>query len=154
MSSRILGKARHRGLVYGMSSSLNLDETKTSWDFDGEVETENAEELFQLIHSELSEVLSGNISDSEIESAKSYILGRFQMSAQTVSQIADMYAEEYFKCGEIGKYYSIPDIIRTVDKTEIIELTNELVHSNVSALVAVGSCEKSLISSLASKLTF
>ena len=154
MSSRIFGEARRRGLVYGIGSSLNLDESKTSWDFDGEVDEENAEELFSLIHDELNRVLNGEISDKDLEAAKSYSLGRFQMSAQTVSQIADLYAEEYFKADEIENYHRIPDIARTVDKTEIIELARELIDSGIHGFVAVGSCEKPLITSLASKLKF
>ena len=154
MSSRIFSEARRRGLVYGIGSSLNLDESKSSWDFDGEVDEENAPELFDLIREELSKVLNGDIEEKDIEAAKSYTLGRFQMAAQTVSQIADFYAEEYFKSDEIENYSKIPDIVRTVDKTEIVELARELVDSGVSAFVAVGSCEKTLINSLAEKLKF
>lgn len=154
MSSKILGEARRRGLLYDITSSLNLDETKTSWDFDGEVDPENAEELFSLIHDEIAKVLSGEISEEDISAARSYNLGRFQMSAQTVGSLADFYSEEYFKADEIVNFAKIPDIARTVDKTEIIELARELIDSNISALVTVGSCEKSLISSLATKLKF
>lgn len=152
MSSKIFGEARRRGLVYGMGSALNLDESKSSWDFDGEVDEENAEELFDLIRSELAKVLNGEIDEKSLDAARSYCLGRFQMSAQTVSQIADLYAEEYFKSDEIENYSRIPDIVRTVDKTEIVELARELVSSNIFGFTAVGSCEKSLITALADRL--
>ena len=76
------------------------------------------------------------------------------MAAQTVGQIADFYAEEYFKSDEIENYGKIPDIVRTVDKTEIIELARELIDSNISSLVAVGSCDKSLVLTLSSRLKF
>lgn len=152
MSSRIFGEARRRGLVYGMGSSLNLDESKSSWDFDGEVDEENAIELFDLIRTELTRVLNGEIDDKDLESAKSYCLGRFQMAAQTVGQLADFYAEEFFKADEVENYSLVPDIVRTVDKTEIIELARELISSNIFSLVAVGSCDKTLIAELASRL--
>ena len=152
MSSRIFGEARRRGLVYGMGSSLNLDESKSSWDFDGEVDEENAIELFDLIRSELSRVLNGEIDEADLEAAKSYTLGRFQMAAQTVGQLADFYAEEYFKADEIENYGLVPDIVRTVDKTEIIELARELVSSDISTLVVVGACEKPLVAELADRL--
>ena len=152
MSSRIFGEARRRGLVYGMGSSLNLDESKSSWDFDGEVDEENAIELFDLIRAELTRVLNGEIDDKDLESAKSYCLGRFQMAAQTVGQLADFYAEEFFKADEVENYSLVPDIVRTVDKTEIIELARELISSNIFSLVAVGSCDKTLITELASRL--
>ena len=152
MSSRIFGEARRRGLVYGMGSSLNLDESKSSWDFDGEVDEENAIPLFDLIRAELSRVLNGEIDDNELEAAKSYCLGRFQMAAQTVGQLADFYAEEYFKADEIEDYTLVPDIVRTVDKTEIIELARELISSEISSLVIVGACDKSLVTALSSRL--
>ena len=152
MSSRIFGEARRRGLVYGMGSSLNLDESKSSWDFDGEVDEENAIELFDLIRTELARVLNGEIDDKDLASAKSYCLGRFQMAAQTVGQLADFYAEEFFKADEVENYSMVPDIVRTVDKTEIIELARELISSNIFSFVAVGSCDKTLITELATRL--
>ena len=152
MSSRIFGEARRRGLVYGMGSSLNLDESKSSWDFDGEVDEENAIALFDLIREELAKVLNGDIDDADLEAAKSYTLGRFQMAAQTVGQLADFYAEEYFKADEVEDYYRVPDIVRTVDKTEIIELARELISSGISSFTAVGSCDKALINDLALRL--
>jgi len=154
MSSRIFGEARHRGLVYGIGSSLNMDESKSSWDFDGEVEEEHALELFDLIHAELLRVLNGEIDDKDLSAAKSYTLGRFQMAAQTVGQIADFYAEEFFKSDEVENYAKIPDIVRTVDKTEIVELARELIDSQISSLVVVGSCDKSLVNNLATRLCF
>ena len=152
MSSRIFGEARRRGLVYGMGSSLNLDESKSSWDIDGEVDEENAIALFDLIREELAKVLNGDIDDADLEAAKSYTLGRFQMAAQTVGQLADFYAEEYFKADEVEDYYRVPDIVRTVDKTEIIELARELISSGISSFTAVGSCDKALINDLALRL--
>ncbi len=152
MSSRIFGEARRRGLIYGLGSSLNLDESKSSWDFDGEVDEENAIKLFDLIRDELTRDLNGNIDDKDLEAAKSYCLGRFQMAAQTVGQLADFYAEEFFKADEIENYNLVPDIVRTVDKEEIIELARELVSSGISSFTAVGSCDKVLVQELAQRL--
>ncbi len=106
MNSRIFGQARKRGLVYGMGSGINRNLHNSSWDFDGEVNTESAEELFDLISQELTKVLNGNVSDTDIDAAKSYALGRYQMGAQTVNQISDYYADSYFLTGEVEKYIS------------------------------------------------
>ena len=74
------------------------------------------------------------------------------MAAQTVGQLADFYAEEFFKADEVEDYSLVPDIVRTVDKEEIIELARELVSSGISSFTAVGSCDKSLILELAARL--
>ena len=88
MSSKIFGTARKRGIVYGIGSNTDNDKWSSTWDFDGEVNSENAAELFDLIAIELAKVINGDISEKEVESAKTYALGRHQMLAQTADQIS------------------------------------------------------------------
>lgn len=152
MNSKIFGEARKRGLIYSFESGLTYDELNTSWDFSGEVDLENAETLFDLVHDSLEKILNGDLDEKDIEAAKSYMLGRTQISAQTVGNIADFYADEYFKADEIEVYDLIPFYINKINKQEIIDLAREFAGSEISALVAVGSCEKSQITPLAERL--
>ena len=154
MGSRIFGEARRRGLVYGMGSGLSHSINYSSWDFDGEVNEDSAEALFDLIQHEMVKVLNGEIEDEELESAKSYALGRFQMGAQTVSQVADSYAEDYFSIGEVNNYDNIPNVINKIDKSTMVDLAREFADSGIHAFVTVGSCEKALINSLEDRLKF
>ena len=153
-NSKIFGAARKRGLIYGMGSSVSSNAHCSYWDFDGEVNVENAEELFKLIQKELTKALNGEISDKDFEAAKSYATGRFQMGAQTVGQIADYYAENYFLNEDIEKYEDIPKAIQSIDKNKMIELAREFADSGIRALVTVSSVEKSVISGLEAYLNF
>lgn len=153
-NSKIFGTARKRGLVYGMGSSVAANAHNSYWDFDGEVNLENAEELFALIQSELTRVLNGKVQDRDFESAKSYALGRFQMGAQTVAQVADYYAENYFLSEAVEKYYDTPKLISAIDKAKMIELAREFAGSGIKAFVTVSSAEKALISALETHLNF
>ncbi len=153
-NSRIFGAARKRGLVYGMGSALAINANNSYWDFEGEVNVENAEELFSLIQVELMRALNGEISDKDFEAAKSYALGRFQMGAQTVGQIADYYAENYFVNEAIEKYDNMPNLIRGIDKAKMIELAREFAGSGIKALATVSSVEKAFISQLETHLNF
>ncbi len=153
-NSRIFGQARRNGLIYGMSSYLSNGWHNASWDFDGEVNAESAPSLFALIHREIGKVLNGEIADEDIEAAKSYATGRYQMGAQTVGQITDYYADDYFTNGTVESYDRTPYFIKNVDKTSIINLTREFIHHDTSALVAVSSVEKALINDLAEQLKF
>ncbi len=152
MNSRIFGKARKRGLVYGMGSCLTNSVHNSSWDFDGEVNLESAEELFELINHELTSLAKGELNDAELEAARAYNLGRYQIGAQTISQLSDYYAESYLVSGEVNDYNRAYTLINTITKDDIIKLTTEFLKSDVSALVAVGSCEKAVITSLSEKL--
>ena len=153
-NSKIFGTARKRGLVYGMGSSVASNATNSYWDFDGEVNVENADSLFELIQVELIKALNGEISDKDFEAAKSYALGRFQMGAQTVGQIADYYADGYFTNGTIERYDNMPNLIREIDKAKMIELAREFAGSGIKGFAAVSSTEKAFISNLEMRLNF
>ena len=152
MNSRIFGEARKRGLIYSLQSILTNSVNDASWDFDGEVNVENVVPLFDLIQGEMVKILNGEVTDEEITAAKSYALGRFQMGAQTVGQIADYYAENYFTSGEIENYNIIPEVINSVTKAKVVELARELGGSGIRGFVAVGNCGVELIREVAGKL--
>ena len=153
-NSRIFGTARKKGLVYGMGSSVASNAKSSYWDFDGEVNVENADELFDLIQLELTNALNGKISDKDFAAAKSYALGRLQMGAQTVGQIADYYADGYFTNETIQKYDNMPGLIRGIDKSKMIELAREFAGSGIRGFAAVSSTEKAVISGLETRLNF
>lgn len=153
-NSKIFGAARKRGLVYGMGSSIASNAHNSYWDFDGEVNIENAEELFELIQTELMKALNGDILDMDFLAAKSYAMGRFQMGAQTVGQIADYYADGFFTNGTIEKYDNMPNLIKSIDKFKMIELAREFAGSGIKGFAAVSSVEKAFISELENRLNF
>ena len=153
-NSKIFGTARKRGLVYGMGSSIANNAHNAYWDFDGEVNVENADELFLLIQEEMMKALNGEITDADFEAAKSYALGRFQMGAQTVGQIADYYAESYFTNETVERYDGMPELIRRIDRAKMIELAREFAGSGVKGFAAVSSVEKAVISALETRLNF
>ncbi len=154
MNSRIFGQARKKGLVYNISSSLSNSWNNSSWDFDGEVTAENAQNLFELIHHELEKILHGKIREQDLEAAKSYATGRYQMGAQTVGQISDYYADGYFTNGVVKKYNSMPGYIHKIDADAIVSIAREFIEANIHALVAVSSIEKALINQLDNYLVF
>ena len=153
-NSKIFGMARKRGLVYGMGSSIAANAYNTYWDFDGEVNVENAEELFKLIQEEMMKALNGEISEEDFNAAKSYALGRLQMGAQTPSQIADYYAENYFTNETIQHIDALPNLIRGIDRTKMIELAREFAGAGIKGFATVSSVEKATLANLETRLNF
>lgn len=153
-SSKIFGRARKNGLVYGMGSDIANGWHNVSWDFDGEVNAENSASLFDLIHEEITKILSGKLSDQDLDAAKTYATGRYQIGAQTVGQISDYYADDYFCNGTVEKYSRMPSLVKNITKEEIVKLAREFVYEGINAMVAVSSVEKALINEMAEKLKF
>jgi len=138
--SKILGTARERGLVYGMSSGVSQTRDSSNWWFGAQVSDKNAPALFKIIVDELGKVMRSEIAQAEIESAKQYSLGRFQRSAQTVGGTAGGYAGRYFFDGVIEDYYRIPDRIRAIEKEQIVKIAREMFSDKIWGFGVLGAC--------------
>jgi predicted Zn-dependent peptidase len=151
--SKILGTARERGLVYGMSSGFGQTKTSSNWWFGAQVSQKNAPALFEIVIDELNNVFRGEIAAEDIEAAKAYALGRFQRSAQTVSGVAGGYSWRYFFDEVIDDYYQVPRRIKAVTKTEIVEAAQALFKDQIWGLGILSNCEKSFASELYKQIT-
>ncbi|HSW99037.1 MAG TPA: pitrilysin family protein [Candidatus Saccharimonadales bacterium] len=139
--SKILGTARERGLVYGMSSGYGQTRGSGNWWFGTQVSQKNTAALFEIIIDELTNVFRGEIAAEDIEAAKNYALGRFQRSAQTVSGIAAGYSR-YFFDEVVEDYYQVPRRIKAVTKTQIVDTAKAMFKDNIWGLGVLSNCEK------------
>lgn len=152
MHSRIFGAARQKGLAYGMFSDTSVGFHESSWDFGGQVNLETSAELFNIMVRELRAVLDGKLTQEEVDAAKSYGLGRYQMGAQTVSQIANFYLNRYFADGVVKDYEKVPDSITNTTRECIIETAREFIKADTWVLAGVSGGEKESIVELNEKL--
>lgn len=138
--SRILGTARERGLVYGMSSGLSHTRSVSNWWFGAQVSDKNIRPLLKITVDELRKVMDGYITAAELEATKQYALGRFQRGAQTVGGTAAGYAGRYFFDGVIDDYYHIPQRIRDVTKQRMVRVARAMFADDVWGFGTLGNC--------------
>jgi predicted Zn-dependent peptidase len=153
LHSNILGAAREKGLVYGMSSNIAYDTDYTNWWFGAQVQPKNARGLFEIIISELQKVFDGKISQQDLKAAKQYRLGRFQRSAQTVSGIASGYMWRYFFEDVIEDYLGTPKHIKAVTKRQIVDGARELFAEKRWGLGVLGRSDRRPANRLAEQLS-
>jgi predicted Zn-dependent peptidase len=152
MHSRIFGSARQKGLAYNISAYTDVGFYDSSWDITGEVNHEAAGELFDIITRELKNVLNGKITQQEIDAAKSFALGRYQMGAQTVSQISGFYTGRYFADGFIKNYKKVPEMIKKVTLKRMVDTARNFISEDKWVLAAVSSGEKQELIELSDKV--
>lgn len=140
--SKILGTARERGLVYGMSSGYGQTKLSSNWWFGAQVSQRNAPALFEIICDELTNVFRGEIATEDIEAAKAYALGRFQRSAQTVAGVAGGYSGRYFFEEEVDDYYQVPRRIKAISKADIVETASALFADKIWGMGVLSNCDK------------
>jgi predicted Zn-dependent peptidase len=151
--SKILGTARERGLVYGMSSGVSQTRDASNWWFGAQVSDKNAPPLLQIIVDELIKLRQGKITRREIQVTKQYALGRFQRSAQTVGGTAAGYASRYFFDGIIDDYYRFPTRIKAVSRQQIIDISGAMFAANIWGFGVLGNCGSRFASKLKTQLT-
>lgn len=140
LHSKILGTARERGLVYGMSSGVGQAKLNSNWWFGAQVSPKNAQALFEIIVSELEKIFAGDLARSDIQAAQQYSLGRFQRGAQTVSGTGNGYSGRYFFDETVDDYYQVPKRIKAVTKEAIVEVARELFKEQLWGFGSLGSC--------------
>lgn len=150
--SKILGTARERGLVYGMSSGFGQTKQASSWWFGAQVSQRNAGKLFDIMISELDSVFAGRIAAEDIEAAKAYSLGRFQRSAQTVSGTASGYSHRYFFDEVVDDYYQVPKRIRAITKSSIVEVSQAMFKDDIWGVGILSNCGKETANELHGQL--
>lgn len=137
--SRILGTARERGLVYGMSSGFGHTKDASNWWFGTQVLPAHAPELFDIIVKEMKAVFAGKLNEEDLTAAKQYALGRYQRSAQTVNGLAAGYTYRYFFDEHIDDYYKVPERIRAVSRNRIIEISKDMFSEKLWGLGCLGN---------------
>lgn len=142
MYSRIFGRARSKGLAYHVGAYAGIRPFDSSWDITSQVNHDTAQDLFILMRDEIQKVLKGDITEGELEAAKSYALGRHQMGAQTVAQISGFYTAKYFSNGSIKNYDDVPSHIKRVTRTRMVNVAQQFIDHNAWVLAGVSSGDK------------
>lgn len=126
MHSRVFGKAREQGMVYGIGYGEYRTRDDSLFWIGGQVLPENIEPLFELFMKELSDIAAGNLPETELESIRLSALGSFKRSTQTVGQLVDSYQPWFIFDDKIEDYFSIPDRIKSVTAQGVIEAAQHI----------------------------
>ena len=153
MSSRIYGQAREQGLLYGCNSGCASGRYSAEWYFGGRANNDKLPVVFDLIVRELQRVKDGDIGESELDDAKSYAMGKFQMGMQTAGQLANFLSGRYFYDGTIKKYEDTPAQIQAVTVDEMVELANEYFDANIWSMGLWGTTDQAMGDLLHDKLS-
>lgn len=141
LHSAILGRARAKGLAYGMWSDFVVGDSSSVWEFGGQVSLKNAPKLFAIVCEEVKNVLDGKLTTEQIESAKQFALGKHQMGCQTVNSIANWYSRRYYFDGYIDNYTDGPKQIAAVNKQTIVKAASDVMSGKRWTLGGLGNCK-------------
>lgn len=150
--SRILGTAREKGLVYGMSSGVGYEVANTNWWFGAQVSARNAPKLFDIMVEQLKDIFAGGLTKEEINSAKQRSLGSYQRAYQTVGALNNYYSTQFFFDDSFIAYDQLPDLVKSMTKTQITSGAKDLFSEKIWGLGVLGNPAKGEVEALTAKL--
>ena len=151
-SSRIFGQARRKGLIYGVHTGAYVTADSSVWMIDGQVSEDNSVALFNLISREIRKILRGKLQHSELRRAKQKVLGRHQLTVQTISNLAAGY-QQYFWDDKIQAYDIYPERIKSVTRQRILDVFTKLFQDQDWCLGLLGSTSQRRQNTLHSKMS-
>lgn len=127
--SRIFGKGREKGLLYGIHTVGGSYGGIGSMTMFGSVIPAKADGLVKFISYEMAKFIRDGMTEEELKNAKQNALGSFQIRYQTLQHLVNWYSR-YFSYDEFYNFGERIDLIKSITRNDIQRVVHKLMHSN------------------------
>lgn len=135
--SRIFGKGREKGLLYGIHSVGGSYSGVSSMTLFGSVIPGKADNMFKFISDEMSKFIRDGMTEDELKNAKQNALGSFQIRYQTLQHLVNWYSR-YFIYDDFYDFSARVDLIKSITRNDVQKVIHKLMHSEVWGLGFLG----------------
>jgi len=142
MSSRLFQKLREeKGLCYSAYSFQSLFSDTGIFGIYAGSSNDNVATVLEIIKSEIEDILNGNISEEEVESAKNYLKGNLSLSLENTESRMVFLAKNEITFSKIVRLSDIFRGISNVLREDVISLSQEILSKN-PVVVILGKPKK------------
>ncbi|HEX9594533.1 MAG TPA: insulinase family protein [Candidatus Saccharimonadales bacterium] len=121
--SRIFGKGRRKGLLYGIMSSGGSSQGISGFSIAGSVVKSKSKAMFEFVADELCKLKDRGISPAELKRAKQHLIGDFQIRHQTPQSLINWYSRIFVE-DDYHKFNERADLIKSITRRDIDSLVN------------------------------
>lgn len=144
MPARIYGKARTRGLAYGVFGGISTGPGESVFGLHGYVTPDNAKDLFKLFSDEVVSLRGGDLGETELTAAKDRIIGGVTRTHQKASDMLDWYSGVYDSEERILDFDGYLDELRRVTPEQVIQVARQAVSLERHGVSFVGPVDEKL----------
>uniref|UniRef100_A0A7V6A3C9 Insulinase family protein n=1 Tax=Desulfobacca acetoxidans TaxID=60893 RepID=A0A7V6A3C9_9BACT len=139
-SSRLMNDIREdRGLAYSVNSSFEAGLEPGAFAIDLETKNHSAGEAVAQVIREVERVRSQPVSATELEEAKSYLIGSFPAKMDSVSKRAALLAYVEFYGLGLDYPWRYPSLIKNLTPADLQKTAEKYLHPERYLLVVVGN---------------
>lgn len=128
----------NQGLVYGVGSSFSPTLGEGPFIVRLGTNPKNVEKAVKSVLEELKRIQNEPVLDSELDDAKSSIIGRSALSMETNSGIAGMLLSSEFYGLGLDYIYKYPEFYKPISKEEVRKAAEKHIHTDKYSLVIAG----------------
>jgi len=131
-----------RGLAYGASSELSLQQTAGSWM--GKTSTRSTETLHSLhaLLEEIERLRSDRVSSQELQMAKSYLVGHMALEFETSGDIAAQTLELMVHRLPLSAWNDYAEKVNLIDSSEVSVVSEKYLSGDSRIIVLVGDASR------------
>ena len=138
-SSRLMTELRvNRGLTYSVFSRFLPFRDGGIFTINTYTKTETAGEALRVILDEMDKLVSGGVSDDELEKVKNYLKGQFPLSLETPEKIANLLLEVEFYGLPIDYAAKFRQNVDSVTAENVAEIARRYFDTADLAILALG----------------
>ena len=129
--SRLMKNIREeKGLTYGISSGIPQFSNGSYFVITSDVKKENAEIVVSEIKNEIHTLQTSLVTDTELDTAKKFMIGQFIGSINTPFEIMERNKLIILENLALNHYDEYPDRILSVHKSDIQEISNQFLSED------------------------
>jgi zinc protease len=138
--SRLTGEIREkRGLTYGIHTWLDMMDHIDTLSLSTSTQNENVAEMLSLIKAELIKMQNEPVTDDELETAKSYLIGSAPLGLTSTNKISDLLLSLRLDNLPIDYLDKRAEILEQVTKEDVQKVAKRLLSPDNMIIILVGS---------------
>jgi zinc protease len=139
MMGRIGNAVREKsGLAYYASTSLNTWMHGGSWEISAGINPNNYKKAIEIIKSELNRFIADEVSDEELDDAKSSYIGSLPLSVESNNGVANSILRmERFGLG-LNYLQEFPRKVKEISKQEIRQTAQKYINPEILVTISTG----------------
>ena len=134
--SRLFGKGRRKGLLYGIACHGGSAQGASGLSISGTVVPSKSAKMFSFMSEELIKLKTYGIREAELKRAKQYAIGNFQISHQTPQTLVNWYSR-YFIEDDYFDFDRRPAAISAITKKDVNDLIERFYGERATWAVGV-----------------
>jgi zinc protease len=128
-----------RGLTYGVSSELNCYRSAGSWETKTSTRTQETFKALKVILNERRELYDHAITDSELQTAKNYLVGHLALEFESSDSVAEKVLDLMVHGLPLDYWNTFPDKIRALTVSDVAAAIRRHLDPAHPVIVLVGN---------------